>query len=53
MIRTYRIRGLAISLVFLISIAISFFSLNAAIYSWVLLLVADTALLRVLGRCGW
>lgn len=35
MIRAYRIRGLVIPLVFLTSIGISFFSLNAAMYSGV------------------
>ena len=53
MIRAYRIRGLTIPLVFLISIDISFFSVNAAVYSWMLLIVADTMLLRVLRRYGW
>jgi hypothetical protein len=51
-IKIYRIRGLAIPLVFLISIGISFFSVNAATYSWILLIVADTVLLRVLSRQG-
>jgi uncharacterized membrane protein len=51
-IRIYRIRGLAIPLVFLISIGISFFSVNVATYSWILLIVADTVLLRVLSRQG-
>jgi TMEM175 potassium channel family protein len=53
MIRAYRIRGLVIPLVFLTSIGISFFSLNAAMYSWLPLLVGDTVLLRVLSRYGW
>ena len=51
-ITNYRIRGLAISLVFLISIGISFFSVSAATYSWLLLIVADTVLFRVLSRQG-
>jgi hypothetical protein len=51
-IRIYRIRGLAILLVFLNSIGISFFSVNAATYYWLLLIVADTVLLRVLSRQG-
>ena len=51
-IRIYRIRGLAIPVVFLISIGISFFSVNAATCSWLLLIVADTVLLRVLSRQG-
>ena len=53
MIRAYRMRGLMIPLVFLISIGISFFSVNAALYSWMLLIVADTVLLRVLRRYDW
>ncbi len=53
MIRAYRIRGLVTPLVFLTSIGISFFSLNAAMYSsWLPLLVGDTVLLRVLSRYG-
>lgn len=52
MIRAYRIRGLAIPLLFVLSIGISFFSVSAATYSWLLLLVADTVLLRVLSRVG-
>jgi uncharacterized membrane protein len=51
-IRNYRIRGLAISLVFLVSIGISFFSVSAATYSWLLLIVSDTVLFRVLSRQG-
>ncbi len=49
-IKLFRIRGLAIPLVFLISIVISFFSVTAAVYSWLLLVVIDFALLRVLDR---
>ena len=48
MIRIFRIRGLAIPLVFFISIAISFVSVSAAIYSWLLLVAGDFALLRIL-----
>jgi uncharacterized membrane protein len=33
MIKAYRLRGLAISLIFLLSIVISFFSVSAAVYS--------------------
>jgi hypothetical protein len=51
-IRAFLIRGLAIPLVFFISIAISFFSARAAIYSWLLLVVFDFLLLRVLRRHG-
>lgn len=48
--RAYSIRGLAIPLVFLLSIAISFFSVSAAVYSWLLLVVADSVILRILRR---
>ena len=41
-IRIYRIRGLAIPLVFLISIGVSFFSHSVATYSWILLNAANT-----------
>ena len=34
MIRAYRIRGLAVPLVLLISIVVSFFSVEGAIYPW-------------------
>jgi uncharacterized membrane protein len=53
MIKAYRIRGLAIPLIFLLSIFISFFSVSAAVYSWVLLIVVDFVLFRVLRRYGW
>jgi hypothetical protein len=53
MIRAYRIGGLTIPLLFLITISISFFSVNATVYSRVLLLVADNMLLRVLSKYGW
>lgn len=45
-----RIRGLAKALVFFLSIGISFFSVNVAIYSWALLIVVDFFALRVLRR---
>jgi uncharacterized membrane protein len=48
MIRIFRIRGLAIPLVFFISIAISFVSVSAAIYSWLLLVAGDFVLFRIL-----
>ena len=53
MIKAYRLRGLAIPLVFLLSIFISFFSVSAAVYSWVLLMVVDFVLFRLLRRYGW
>ena len=53
MIKAYRIRGLAIPLVFLISIGVSFFSVDAAVYSWVLLIFADALLVRALDRHDW
>jgi uncharacterized membrane protein len=49
-LRVHRIRGLAIPLAFLLSIVISFLSVSAAIYSWVLVVVADSVLPRVLRR---
>ncbi len=49
-IRAWRVRGLAIPLVFLISIVVSFFSVEAAMYSWLLLFVVDVVLLRILRR---
>lgn len=48
--RAFSIRGLGIPLVFLLSIGISFFSVTAAVYSWLLLAVVDFVLLRVLRR---
>lgn len=53
MIKAYRLRGLAIPLIFLLSICISFFSVSAAVYSWVLLMVVDFVLFRLLRRYGW
>ena len=53
MIKAYRLRGLAIPLIFLLSIVISFFSVSAAVYSWVLLIVVDFVLFRVLRRYHW
>jgi uncharacterized membrane protein len=49
-IKAYRLRGLAIPLIFLLSIFISFFSVSAALYSWVLLMVVDFVLFRLLRR---
>jgi uncharacterized membrane protein len=49
-IGAWRVRGLAIPLVFLISIVVSFFSVEAAVYSWLLLFIVDIVLLRILRR---
>lgn len=46
--RAFSIRAWAIPLIFLVSIALSFFSVTAAVYSWLLLVIADFVLLRVL-----
>lgn len=53
MIKTYRIRGLVIPLIFLLSIVISFFSVSAATYSWILLFFADFLLFRVQRLFSW
>ena len=53
MIKAYRLRGLAIPFIFLLSIFISFLSVSAAVYSWVLLIVVDFVLFRVLRRYRW
>lgn len=45
-----RVQGLAVPAVFLISIAVSFFSVSAAMYSWLLLLVAGPIIRRVWPR---
>lgn len=45
-----RVRGLAVPAVFLLSIAISFFSVTAAMYSWLLLFALDPLLRRVWHR---
>lgn len=42
--KLHLVQGLAVPAVFLISIAISFFSMNAAMYSWLLLLITDPLL---------
>jgi uncharacterized membrane protein len=49
-IRALRIRGLIMPLIFLISIAVSFFSISAAILSWLLLFVGDLFAMRILRR---
>jgi len=43
-IRRGRVHGLAVPLVFLLSIAVSFFSVEAAMYSWLLLFAVDPLL---------
>jgi uncharacterized membrane protein len=45
-VRFFLIRGLAMPVIFLLSIVISFFSVSAAIWSWVIMLVVDAFLLR-------
>lgn len=45
-VRFFLIRGVAIPAIFLLSIGISFFSVQAAIWSWLVLLVADAIFLR-------
>jgi hypothetical protein len=37
---------LAVPAVFLLSIAVSFFSVRAAMYSWLMLLAVDTVIVR-------
>ena len=48
--RIQRVQGLAVPVVFLLSIAISFFSPRAAMYSWVLLSVTDPIIRWVWSR---
>ncbi len=50
MIRAHGVRGVVIPLIFLLSIGISFFSVSAAIYSWILLAFVDFVVLRILRR---
>jgi len=45
--RKQRVQGLAVPVVFLLSIGISFFSPRAAMYSWLLLAVTDPIIRRV------
>lgn len=49
-IRQRHIQALAVPVVFMLSIAISFFSVTAAMYSWLLLAVADPLIDRVWHR---
>ena len=41
------IRGLTIPAIYLLTIVISFFSVQAAIWSWVILIVVDSVILRI------
>ena len=45
-VRFFLIRGLTIPVIFLLSIGVSFFSVSAAIWSWVVLIVVDAVILR-------
>jgi hypothetical protein len=45
-IRLFLLRGLTVPVIFLLTIGVSFFSVGAAIYSWLLLIVIDTVILR-------
>ncbi len=45
-VRFFLIRGLTIPAIFLLSIGISFFSVNAAIWSWFVMLAIDTIIVR-------
>ncbi len=49
--RRLRVQGLAVPVVFLLSIGISFYSPTAAMYSWLLLTVTDPIIRRVWPRC--
>jgi hypothetical protein len=48
--RKQRAQGLAVPVVFVLSIGISFFSPRAAMYSWLLLSVTDPLIRRVWSR---
>ncbi len=45
-IRFFMVRGLTIPAIFLLSIGVSFFSIQAAIYSWFIMIVVDAVVLR-------
>lgn len=51
-IRFFHLRGLVISGLFLLSIAVSFIHVDAAVFSWVLLFVVDFLILRHHGAAG-
>lgn len=44
--RFFLIRGVTMTVIFLLSIAISFFSVSAAIWSWVVMILVDAVVLR-------
>jgi uncharacterized membrane protein len=46
MVQFFLIRGLIIPVIFLLSIAISFFSVSAAIWMWFIMLAVDAVILR-------
>ena len=46
MVRFFLVRDLAIPVIFLLSIAVSFFSVSVAIWSWVVMIVADATILH-------
>ena len=50
--RAFHIRSWALPLIFLALIAVAFFSVTAAVYSWLLLVIVDFVLLRALRRSG-
>lgn len=45
-VRFFLLRGLALPAIFLLTIGVSFFSVGAAIYSWLLLVVVDAVIIR-------
>jgi hypothetical protein len=45
-IRFFLIRGLTVPVIFLLTIGVSFLSVSAAIYSWLLLILVDAVILR-------
>jgi uncharacterized membrane protein len=45
-VRFFLIRGLTIPAIFLLSIGISFFSVNAAIWTWFIMIVVDAIIVR-------
>lgn len=50
--RAFHVRSWVLPLIFLALIAVAFFSVTAAVYSWVLLIIVDFVLLRALRRSG-
>src|SRR4028118_1831353 len=50
--RAFHIRSWVLPLIFLALIAVAFFSVTAAVYSWLLLVIVDFVLLRALRRSG-